>query len=89
MSLKETFDKWGDSSKATWGFPRDGLSRDNQLLSGLTRITTNLVFSAVPSTIEDTGEPILARKYFLKNGMCSVIFSLDFAFGMNWLKLLL
>lgn len=89
MSLKETLDKRDDSSKATWGFPRDCLSHDNQLLSGLTRITTNLIFSVVPLTIEDTGESILARKYFLKNGMCSVIFSLDFAFGMDWLKLLL
>ncbi len=50
---------------------------------------TSLVFAAVPLTIEDTRESILARKYFLKNGTCSGIFSLDFVFGMDRLKLLL
>ena len=89
MPLKETLDKRDDSLKATWGFPRDSLSRDNQLLLGLTQIMTSLVFAAVPLTTENTRESVLARKYFLKNGMYSGIFSLDFVFGMNRLKLLL
>ena len=89
MPLEETLDKRDDSFKATWGFPRDGLSRNNQLLLGLTQTMTSLGFAAVPLTIEDTRESILARKYFLKNGMNSGIFSLDFVFGMNRLKLLL
>ena len=89
MPLKETLDKRDNSFNATWGFPRDGLSRYNQSLLGLTRIMTDLVFAAVPLTIEDTREAILARKDFLKNGMCSGIFSLDFVFGMDRVQLLL
>lgn len=89
MPLKERLDKRDDSFKATCGLPRDGLSRDNQSLLGLTRLMTNLVFAAVPLTIEDTREAILARKHFLKNSMYSGIFSLDFVFGMDRLKLLL
>ena len=89
MPLEETLDKRNDSFKATWSFPRDSLSRHNQSLLGLTRIMTNLVFAAVPLTIEDTREAILARKHSLKNGMYSGIFSLNFVFGIDRLKLLL
>jgi len=50
---------------------------------------TDLDFAAMPLTIEDTREPIFARKHSLKNGMCTVIFSLDFDFDMDRLRLLL